>query len=338
MDIKKVKLSHKNKVSDGIERFSNVSTIVYGYVENKYNENKHDDNYNINNNSNNNYNNYDYDTFVWTKEILEPSEVKIWINTIKNEMENGKNIYNMARLYRIDDYVELRQYAEKHDIEFFDCSNPNRFDELKEYAEMGLNGINSKIITIMGTGRQSGKFTTSMILKEKLEKYFKIGTVGTEPQSKLCGIDEMVIPQPIPSCHVSPAIFGAVKKVDLKNNNLIIVSGQTGIFSNPLEVGTGRGGGIISLSILLGSKPDYVILASNTVDIEYIKKNINAIELLSGSRVIGITINDKNLNLNKNNTEDLLNNISSKLNIPVANVITGTNLDEFVEYVRYKLK
>jgi uncharacterized NAD-dependent epimerase/dehydratase family protein len=330
MDIKKVKLSHKNKVSDGIERFSNISIMGYGYVENK-----HNDNYNKNSN---NCSNYDYDTFIWTKEILEPLEVKIWINTIKNEMENGKNIYNMARLYRIDDYAELRQYAEKNDIEFFDCSNPNRFDELKEYAEMGLNGINSKIITIMGTGRQSGKFTTSMILKEKLEKYFKIGTVGTEPQSKLCGIDEMVIPQPIPSCHVSPAIFGAVKKVDLKNNDLIIVSGQTGIFSNPLEVGTGRGGGIISLSILLGSKPDYVILASNTVDIEYIKKNINAIELLSDSKVIGITINDKNLNLNKNNTEDLLNNISSKLNIPVANVITGTNLDEFIEYVRYKLK
>jgi uncharacterized NAD-dependent epimerase/dehydratase family protein len=260
------------------------------------------------------------------------------MNSIKKEMENGKNIYNMARLYRISDCKYLKEYAENNNVEYFDCSNPYRFEELREYAENGLNGIDSTVITIMGTGRQSGKFTTSMILKKNLEKYFKIGTVGTEPQSKICGNDEMVIPQPIPSCHVASTILGAVKKVDMNDKDVIIVSGQTGIFSNPLEVGTGRGGGIISLSILFGSKPDYVILASNTADINQIKKNIKAIEFLSESKVVGITLNNKNLNLNEEKLKKLSINIFSELNIPVANVVGGVNLNMFVNNIIELLK
>ncbi|WP_292460435.1 DUF1611 domain-containing protein [Methanothermococcus sp.] len=319
--MKRAKLSHKNKISDGLEKFANIYIVGY-----KYPNHDHSGIYSIN------YDNYD--TFIWTKEILEPLEVKTWKEIIINEMKKGKNIYNMARLYRINDYKELVDFAEIYDVEFFDCSNPKLFEEFKQYAEIGLKGINSKVITIMGTGRQSGKFTTSMILKSKLEKYFELGTVGTEPQSKLCGNDEMVIPQLIPTCHVASTIFGAIKKVDLKDKDLIIVSGQTGIFSNPLEVGTGRGGGVISLSILLGSKPDYIILASNTVNIDDIKRNINIIELLTGKRVIGITINGKNFK--RDNI--LLDKISHKLNIPVADVVKGINLDEFIEYIVENIK
>ncbi|AEH06185.1 DUF1611 domain-containing protein [Methanothermococcus okinawensis] len=289
MIIKTAKLSHKNKISDGLKKFANISIIGYGCISSGIYQSN-----NTINNKNNSATNNNYDTFIWTKEILESSEVEIWKKTIINEIKNGKNIYNMARLYRITDYKELVDFAKIHNVEFFDCSNPNLFDEYKEYAKMGLNGIDSKVITIMGTGRQCGKFTTSMVLKHELGKYFKVGTVGTEPQSKLCGIDEMVIPQLVPTCHVASTIFGAIKKVDLNNNDVIIVSGQTGIFSNPLEVGTGRGGGVISIAILLGSNPDYIILASNTDDINCIKKNINTIELLSGKKVIGITINGKN--------------------------------------------
>ncbi len=331
MNIQRAKLSHKNKVSDAIERFSNVTITGYEHDEVQIYNCKSLDYKNCNCKRYNG-NNYDYDTYIWTKEILNSSDVELWKRAVIREMKNGKNIYNMARLYRIEDYYKLKKYAEKYEIKFFDCSNPNKFEELRKYAEIGLDGINSKVITVMGTGRQSGKFTTSMILKEKLEKCFKIGTVGTEPQSKLCGVDEMVVPQLIPSCHVSSTIFGAIKKVDLKNKNLIIVSSQTGIFSNPLEIGTGRGGGVISLSILLGSKPDYVLLASNTLDIATIKKNIKAIELLSGSKVIGLTINDKNLNLSLD-FDTISKNISSKLNIPVANVITGFNLDVLIDYI-----
>ena len=82
------------------------------------------------------------------------------------------------------------------------------------------------------------------------------------------------VPQTIETCHSASTIFGAVKKLDLENNDLIIVSSQTGIFSDSLEVGTGRGGGLISISVLFGSKPDFSILASDTTDLEFIKKNV----------------------------------------------------------------
>ena len=53
--------------------------------------------------------------------------------------------------------------------------------------------------------------------------------------------------------------------------------------------------------------------------------------------IIGRNLIEKE-NLNKKDFNNMINNISSKLNIPATNVITGTNLDEFIEYVRYKLK
>lgn len=317
--IKKAKLSHENKVSSGIKRFSDL---------------KIDDR--------------DYDTFIWTKEILEPEEIDIWKKTIENEIKNGKNIYNMARLYRAHDFAELVELAKKYGVNVFDCSDPNKFEKLKDYAEMGLNGINGTVITIMGTGRQCGKFTTSMVLKKCLEKYYNVGIVGTEPQSAICGADEMVIPQVIPARHVASTIFGAIKKVDLENKDIIIVSGQTGIFSDPLEVGTGRGGGVISLSILLGSRPDFILLASNTADSKEIKRNINLVEDLTGKKVIGVTLNGKNISTtisdsekhssNNQNLEDIINKLNLELGIPVAEVIKGINLQNLVDEIVKNIK
>lgn len=203
--IKTAKLSHKNKVSDSIAKFGNIEILEYA------NNNNEDDH-----NAIAEYGACIYDTFIWSKEILEPFELIIWKKTIKKEMSLGKNIYNMARLYRIDDFSELRDCAKKYNIKYFDCSNPNKFQELEKYAKIDNSSSPSSfssscpnlIITIMGTGMRSGKFTTTMILREELNKYFNIGMVGTEPQSPLCGIDEMVIPQLIPLHTVAPAIVG----------------------------------------------------------------------------------------------------------------------------------
>ncbi|MBW9221865.1 DUF1611 domain-containing protein [Methanothermococcus sp. SCGC AD-155-C09] len=319
MIIKTARLSHNNKVSEGLKNFSNISISGYKFVEN---------NKEI-------CNPKEYDTFIWTKEILTPSEVKLWEKSIIDEIERGKNIYNMARLYMVSHNKKLSSLADRYGIEYFDCSDPNAFDKYREYAKLGLKGIEAKIITIMGTGRKCGKFTTSLFLRNELSKYLKVGTVGTEPHSKLCGIDEMVIPQVIPICHVASTLYGAIKKVDLNNKDLIIVSSQTGVFSDPLEVGTGRGGGVVSLSILQGSKPDYIILASNTLNTMEIERNIRAIEILSNKRVIGITINGKYAGEAYSNEDyrDILNNISEEFNMPVADVIRGIYSKDFVKSI-----
>ena len=310
MIVRCAKLSHKNKVSEGLERFSNIKIV--GYLgDEKYEE--------------------DYDTFIWTKEILEPSEVKVWEETILKEMERGKNIYNMARLYRITDNHRLVSTAEEYGVEYFDSSDPQAFQRYIDYAKLGLEGIEGRIITVMGTGRKSGKFTTSLILKRELSRCFKVGCVGTEPHSKLCNMEEMIIPQVIPLCHVASTIFGAIKKVDLEGKDIIIVSSQTGIFSDPLEVGTGRGGGVVSLSILYGSKPDYIILASNTLNVKEIERHIKVLELVSNGKVIGITVNGRRFKNLGEGYREVLDRISKKLNIPVVDVVKGIHLEEFIE-------
>ncbi|AXI25018.1 ATPase [Methanofervidicoccus sp. A16] len=318
MIVRCAKLSHKNKVSEGLERFSNIKIVGYHFGEEKHLEE-------------------DYDTFIWTKEILGPSEVKVWEETILKEMERGKNVYNMARLYRVGDNHRLVSTAEEYGVEYFDSSDPQAFQRYIDYAKLGLEGIEGRIITVMGTGRKSGKFTTSLILKRELSRHFKVGCVGTEPHSKLCNMEEMIIPQVIPLCHVASTIFGAIKKVDLEGKDIIIVSSQTGVFSDPLEVGTGRGGGVVSLSILYGSKPDYIILASDTLNVEEIERHIRVLELVSNRKVIGITVNGKRFKNLGESYEEILNKISKRLNIPVVDTVKGIYLEEFIESIRYML-
>ncbi|MBW9223466.1 DUF1611 domain-containing protein [Methanothermococcus sp. SCGC AD-155-E23] len=313
MRVRCAKLSHRNKVSEGLERFSNIEIAGYHF--------------------NRGYIGDDYDTFIWTKEILNPSEIKVWEETILQEMERGKNIYNMARLYRIADREELRSTAEEYGVKYFDSSDPQAFQRYEYYARLGLEGIEGKVITVMGTGRRSGKFTTSLVLKRELSRYLDVGCVGTEPHSKLCNMEEMVIPQVIPLCHVPSTIFGAIKKVDLMGRDVIVVSSQTGIFSNPLEVGTGRGGGVVSLSILYGSKPDYILLASDTLNIEEIERHIKVLESLSNVKVVGVTINGRKFKNLGERYRELLNRISRRLNVPVSDVVRGIYLEEFIEHI-----
>ncbi|ABO35528.1 H+-transporting two-sector ATPase, A subunit [Methanococcus maripaludis C5] len=305
--MKRANLSHQDKVANGIRLFGNILI---------------DD--------------LNYDTFIWTKEILGPDDIEVWKKTIEEEIKKGKNIYNMARLCRVGKIDYLKELALKHNIEYYDSSNPKKYDELQTYAKSGLDGIDTKVMTIMGTSRQSGKFTTCMILKKELEKRIKLGIVGTEPQSLICGIDEMVIPQTIETCHCASTVFGAVKKLDTKDRDLIIISSQTGIFADTLEVGTGRGGGLISIAVLFGSKPDFTILASDTLDLEVIKKNISAIELLSGKPVIAVTLNSKYMD--EERLEESIEKLSKELDLPVVDVLKGINLDKLLNEILLKLK
>ena len=67
------------------------------------------------------------------------------------------------------------------------------------------------------------------------------------------------------------------------------------------------------------------------LSIELIKKNIKIIELLSDKKVIGITFNSKNLGYER--TKRTIEYLSSKLNLPVADVVKNINLKEFVDCV-----
>ncbi|MCS3900955.1 DUF1611 domain-containing protein [Methanococcus voltae] len=331
-----VKLSHNNKVADGIKLFGFVNI-----VDIEFDDCKDFSNYNsINYKHNDNVKNNDYTCFIWNKEILDDNELNIWKETISNEIKKGKKIVNMARLQRIETNSELVALAKECDVSIRDTSDPEIYKKVEEYAYEGLNGIKPKVLTIVGTGRQSGKFTACMTLKKELKnKGINLGVLGTEPQSIICGADEMVIPQPIPICNVAPTILGVMKKIEIENNltenDLMIVSGQTGIFANPLEVGTGRGGSVISIALLVGSNPDYILLASDLLDLDDIKKHISATELLTDKKVIGITLNSKKLFYSQSDEEIslILKNISTELNLPVSDVIGRINLDELVKKI-----
>ncbi len=367
MKMKIVKVSHKNKVYDSLRLFSSLNMVDENYMrrddwtiinnndssnigdkgfnypvvnfDKNNNKNKNDKN-NLKNNKNNKNNNdingiKNYDTYIWTKEILPTKEeLKEWKTKIVENIEDGKNIYNMARLYRIGDSEKILKLIKKYGINYYDTSDPLKYKKLKNYSELGLCGIKSPVIAVVGTGRRCGKFTTTMTLKKQLEikKNKDIGVVGTEPQSLLCNCDEMVIPQVIPMCHVPSTILGAVKKVDLADKDIIFVSGQTGLFANSLEVGTGRGGAVCSLSILYGSKPNYIILSTDSTDINYIMRHIKFLKLINDSwEIIGISI--KNSNLPTDDYVEKLNNLENALNIPVVDMVIGHNTNSLIDNI-----
>lgn len=155
--------------------------------------------------------------------------------------------------------------------------------------------INSPVLGIFGTSSKQGKFTLQLLLRKKfLEKGYKIGQLGTEPNSELFGMDE-VYPMGFNSgVHISGYksilyLNQLMNKIDLKSPDLIIVGSQSG--TSTYWRGNLKQYPVRQIEFLMGTLPDAVILCVNTFDdIEYIRRTINTIEGLIETKVIALVV------------------------------------------------
>lgn len=155
--------------------------------------------------------------------------------------------------------------------------------------------IGKPIIAVMGTSSRQGKFTLQLNLRKELTSLgYKVGQLGTEPQSILFGFDESF------TCGYGTDILldeqtsigyinHLLHKIEGKNPDIIILGGQSGLV--PYAMYNLRNNSPYQKEILQAANPDVIILCVNYFDdIEYIARTVNYAQALTSSKVVALSL------------------------------------------------
>ena len=155
--------------------------------------------------------------------------------------------------------------------------------------------IGKPIIAVMGTSSRQGKFTLQLDLRREMTSLgYKVGQLGTEPQSILFGFDESF------ACGYGTNILldeqtsiGYINyllhKIEKKNPDIIILGGQSGLI--PYAMYNLQNNSPYQKEILQASNPDVIVLCINYFDdIEYIERTVQYAEALANSKVIALSL------------------------------------------------
>lgn len=257
-------------------------------------------------------------------------------------IDAGLNVVCSFRSLPVEDNPSLVKFAESKGVEIKEISP--RLDVVREIAGVApekscevLPKISykpkAKIVFVGGTSQECGKRTTTKAL----------GVEATKRglTSAVISTDEIGLEEPtefnfragsLSVMDVPAAILSAIKYVeDSKNPDIIFIEGQSSLTEkgNPHPRG-------LSASILIGAAPDAVIVAHRPNhpyrEPRGIPDEIKAIEAVEPTKVVGISINLKNSELEDLDecyfedtyglpTQDVYNHGASKL------------LDAILEYV-----
>ncbi|WP_456455357.1 DUF1611 domain-containing protein [Methanopyrus sp.] len=260
---------------------------------------------------------------IWTKEVFDEDVHYLkWREAVDEAVVKGVNVYNMGRLHMVAQDPNWRLEAHKRGVQYFDTSDPELYLEYLHYGMKAREeGVNADVVSIVGTGRRTGKFTTLNTARRILEEEgINVRSVGTEPSSLLTGSEAMVIPQVLPMAHAAGTVYGAVKKLDEEYEpDLILVGAQTGITADPLEVGTGRGGSLAALTILLGSDPDRVVVTTRPELLNELQDVVEVVTLLTGARVQFVSVNGKDYS--EEEVHEVCERIEDEFGLPAADPI-----------------
>lgn len=216
--------------------------------------------------------------------------------TIKNALSLGMNVDSGLHdfLYKDD---ELMAIAKKNGCRVRDIRRTPDRDKLHFFTGK-IEEVDCLKIALLGTDSAIGKRTTAWIVVQAFRKAgFKAEMVGTGQTGWMQGAKYSMI---LDSCindfvsgEIEHAVYEAWKN---ESPDLIVIEGQ-GSLMNPAYPG--------GFEILAAGRPDYVILQHAPKRIEYdgfpgyilhpLKTQIEAIETISGKKVIAITVNHEEM-------------------------------------------
>lgn len=248
-------------------------------------------------------------------------------------IEKGLNVVASFRSLPVADNPSLAKFAESQDVQLKEISP--RLDVVEKIAGTApekscevLPKISytpkAPIIFIGGTSQECGKRTTTKALGIESTKR------GLTPA--IISTDEMGLEDPtdfnfragsLSAMDVPAAILSAIKYIEeTKNPDIIFIEGQSSLTEkgNPHPRG-------LSAAILIGAAPDAVIIGHRPNhpyrEPRGIAEEIKAIESVEPTKVVGISINLKNADLDMDEcyfehtynlpVEDVYNNGASKL-------------------------
>jgi uncharacterized NAD-dependent epimerase/dehydratase family protein len=216
--------------------------------------------------------------------------------TLKNALRHGLNIDSGLHDFLTND-PEIVKLAGKKGLRIRDVRKTPDRDQLHFFTG-AIEKVDCLKLAVLGTDSAIGKRTTAWIIVHALRNAGKKAEmIGTGQTAWMQGAKYSMIMDSCINDFVSGEIENAV--VNAYNNEspaVIVIEGQ-GSLMNPAYPG--------GFEILAAGRPDYVILQHAPTRKEYdgfpgyelhhINKQIEAIETISGKKVIAITVNHENM-------------------------------------------
>lgn len=256
-------------------------------------------------------------------------------------IDNGKNVVSSFRSLPLNDNISLLNFADENKVKIKEISP--RLDVINDIFGVSpekccetLPKISYKpkspVVFVGGTSQECGKRTTTRLLgKAAEEKGLTSAVIST---------DEMGLEQPsdlnfragsLSAMDIPSAIIGSIRYIEEKKNpDIIFVEGQSSLTEkgNPHPRG-------LSAAILIGAAPDVTIVCHRPNhpyrEPRGIYEEINAIEAVEPTKVVGLSINLKNAD-----SSIKCENFESKFNLPSADVYNeGASklLDSILKYL-----
>ncbi len=198
----------------------------------------------------------------------------------------------------LSDDPEFSSLSRDHGVTIRDIRKTPSRDKLHFFTGK-IEEVSCLKLAVLGTDSAIGKRTTSWIVVHGLrDAGLKAELIGTGQTAWMQGAKYSLIMDSLINDFVSGEIEHAVHEA-WKNENpaAIIIEGQ-GSLLNPAYPG--------GFEILAAGRPDFVILQHAPKRIEYdgfpgyalhpLEQQIRAIEIISGKKVVAITINHENMN------------------------------------------
>lgn len=246
-----------------------------------------------------------------------PKEAK---GTIKQALEMGMNVDSGLHDFLYKD-EELMTIAKRNKCRVRDIRKTPDRDELHFFTGK-IEEVDCLKIAILGSDSAIGKRTTAWIIVHAFRKAgLKADMVGTGQTAWMQGAKYSMV---MDSC-INDFVSGEIEHATYeawKNESpdLIVVEGQ-GSLMNPAYPG--------GFEILAAARPDYVILQHAPKRIEYdgfpgyklhsLKEQINAIETISGKKVIAITVNHESMS--KDEILPACEDITKETGLPAFDVL-----------------
>jgi uncharacterized NAD-dependent epimerase/dehydratase family protein len=235
---------------------------------------------------------------------------------IKDAISKGLSIVNGLHDFVSDD-PELSALAKEKGIDIIDVRKMFRDSKIPFTGE--IENVKAFKIAVLGTDSALGKRTTTILLMNELRKRgFKTEMIGTGQTSWMQGIEYTTVIDATINDFVAGAIeHQVVRAWNEKRPDFILLEGQ-GSVVHPAYPG--------SFEIIAAGRPDAIILQDapgrkyldgfENYPMPDVGKVIQILELLSGKRVIAITLNTQNLEAGE--TSRIASRYEKKYRIPVV--------------------
>jgi uncharacterized NAD-dependent epimerase/dehydratase family protein len=241
-------------------------------------------------------------------------------DVIKSAIKKNLNVDSGLHEFLSDD-KEIKTLASQNAVVIRDIRKSPPRNELHTFTGK-IEEVDSFIVVVLGTDSAVGKRTTAWLLTEAFKTAgYKAEFIGTGQTAWLQGAKYSIIFDSIVNSFISGelehVIYSAWKN---EKPNFIIVQGQGGLL-NPANPS--------GFEILTAGKPDAIVLQHSPTRKDYIgfpdysihplSKQMKAIEVVSGKRVVAITINHENLT--KKDVDKVCNDYTKLYDIPTFDVL-----------------